>query len=52
MTQTAIQQAIHRLFVGENLTSAQADAAMTEIMQGEATAAQIGAFLGRVAHEG
>ena len=45
MTQSAIQQAIHLLFSGENLTNEQADAAMSEIMRGEATQAQIGAFL-------
>lgn len=45
MTQPAIQEAIHLLFSGQNLTEAQADAAMSEIMQGEATPAQIGAFL-------
>lgn len=45
MSQTAIQQAIHQLLNRQDLTIAQADAAMSEIMAGEATAAQIGAFL-------
>lgn len=45
MSQSAIQQAIHLLFERQHLTQAQADAAMTEIMNGEATPAQIGAFL-------
>jgi anthranilate phosphoribosyltransferase len=45
MSQSAIQQAIHHLFGRQDLTIEQADAAMTEIMQGEATPAQIGAFL-------
>ena len=45
MSQSAIQQAIHQLFERQHLTTAQADAAMTEIMNGEATPAQIGAFL-------
>ena len=40
-----IQDAIQHLFDGGDLTVDQADAAMTEIMQGEATDAQIGAFL-------
>jgi len=45
MTQPAIQVAIHQLFEGQDLTTEQADAAMSEIMRGEATQAQIGAFL-------
>lgn len=45
MSQAAIQEAIHVLFSGQNLSEAQAEAAMTEIMQGESTPAQIGAFL-------
>ena len=45
MSQPAIQEAIHLLFSGQDLTEAQADAAMSEIMLGEATPAQIGAFL-------
>ncbi len=45
MSQAAIQEAIHLLFAGESLRTEQADAAMTEIMQGEASPAQIGAFL-------
>lgn len=45
MTQDAMQEVIHLLFAGQDLTVAQADAAMTQIMQGEATQAQMGAFL-------
>ncbi len=45
MSQPAIQEAIHLLFSGQDLTAAQADAAMSEIMLGEASPAQIGAFL-------
>lgn len=52
MSHTAIQQAIHRLFAHEHLTVEQADAAMTEIMQGEATPAQIGAFLAALRMKG
>ena len=37
MSQPAIQEAIHLLFSGQDLTEAQADAAMSEIMLGEAT---------------
>ncbi len=39
MSQPAIQEAIHLLFSGQDLTEAQADAAMSEIMLGEATPA-------------
>ena len=52
MPQTAIQQAIHQLFAQQDLATDQADAAMTEIMQGEATAAQIGAFLAALRMKG
>jgi anthranilate phosphoribosyltransferase len=52
MSQTAIQQAIHKLFNQSNLTVAEADAAMSEIMQGEATQAQIGAFLAALRMKG
>lgn len=52
MPQTAIQQAIHQLFAKQDLSTAQADAAMTEIMQGEATPAQIGAFLAALRMKG
>lgn len=45
MSQTPIQYAIHRLFDGAGLTTNEADAAMSQIMTGEATQAQIGAFL-------
>lgn len=52
MSQSAIQQAIHLLFDRQSLTTAQADAAMTEIMNGEATQAQIGAFLAALRMKG
>jgi anthranilate phosphoribosyltransferase len=52
MSQSAIQQAIHHLFGRQDLTIEQADAAMTEIMQGEATPAQIGAFLAALRMKG
>jgi anthranilate phosphoribosyltransferase len=52
MTTNAIHEAIHLLFGGSNLTTAQADAAMTQIMQGEATQAQIGAFLAALRMKG
>lgn len=52
MTSSAIQEAIHLLFGGSNLTTDQADAAMTQIMQGEATQAQIGAFLAALRMKG
>lgn len=52
MTQSAIQQAIHQLFSHQNLTIDQADAAMSEIMAGEATPAQIGAFLAALRMKG
>jgi anthranilate phosphoribosyltransferase len=52
MSQSAIQQAIHLLFGRQNLTIAQADAAMSEIMAGEATPAQIGAFLAALRMKG
>lgn len=52
MTTTAIQQAIHQLFAGHDLLAAEADAAMTQIMEGEATPAQIGAFLAALRMKG
>lgn len=52
MSQTAIQQAIHHLFTKQDMTVAQADAAMSEIMAGEATPAQIGAFLAALRMKG
>lgn len=45
MSLQPIQHAIHRLFAHQDLTVDEADAAMTQIMEGEATPAQIGAFL-------
>ncbi len=52
MAQTQIQEAIHLLFGHQHLPAEQADAAMTEIMQGEATPAQIGAFLAALRMKG
>ena len=52
MTENAIHEAIHVLFSGSDLTTDQADAAMTQIMQGEATQAQIGAFLAALRMKG
>ncbi|MCB9149042.1 MAG: anthranilate phosphoribosyltransferase [Caldilineaceae bacterium] len=52
MSQTAVQQAIHQLFEHQNLSTEQADAAMMEIMTGEATEAQIGAFLAALRMKG
>ena len=52
MTTTAIQQAIHRLFAHHDLTVDEADAAMTQIMQGEASPAQVGAFLAALRMKG
>lgn len=52
MTANAVQEAIHVLFGGSDLTAEQADAAMTQIMQGEATQAQIGAFLAALRMKG
>jgi len=40
-----IKEAIAKLVEGQNLTEAEAQAAMSQIMDGEATNAQIGAFL-------
>lgn len=50
--QPAVQAAIHRLFAKEGLTVDEADAAMSEIMQGVATPAQIGAFLAALRMKG
>lgn len=52
MTTTAIQQAIHRLFAHHDLSADEADAAMTQIMEGEATPAQVGAFLAALRMKG
>ena len=52
MSQTTIQQTIHLLFERQDLTKEQADAAMSEIMNGEATPAQIGAFLAALRMKG
>ena len=45
MTTTFIKEAIQKVVDGQSLTDAEAERAMTEIMQGEATPAQIGAYL-------
>jgi anthranilate phosphoribosyltransferase len=52
MSANAIQDAIHLLFSGNDLSTEQADAAMTQIMVGEATQAQIGAFLAALRMKG
>ncbi|MCB0062344.1 MAG: anthranilate phosphoribosyltransferase [Caldilineaceae bacterium] len=52
MSQSAIQQAIHQLFEKQNLSATEADAAMSQIMAGEATEAQIGAFLAALRMKG
>lgn len=52
MSESAIQGAIHLLFNGENLTTAQADAAMAQIMRGDASEALIGAFLAALRMKG
>ncbi len=45
MSQTAVLDALNLLLASRDLSQEQADAAMMQIMQGEATPAQIGAFL-------
>lgn len=52
LSANAIQDAIHLLFSGSDLSTEQADAAMTQIMQGEATQAQVGAFLAALRMKG
>lgn len=52
MSENAIHEAIHLLFSGSDLTTEQADAAMTQIFTGEATQAQIGAFLAALRMKG
>lgn len=49
---SATQRAIHELFARRDLAREQADAAMSEIMRGEATEAQIGAFLAALRMKG
>lgn len=49
---THIQSAIHQLFDRRDLSAEEADAAMSEIMAGEATQAQIGAFLAALRMKG
>lgn len=46
------QAAIHKIFARHDLSVAEADAAMTEIMEGSATPAQIGAFLAALRMKG
>ncbi len=48
----AIQDAIHNFFAHKDLSVEQADGAMSEIMNGEATPAQIGAFLAALRMKG
>ncbi len=50
--QPAVQVALHRLFAHNDLSVDEADAAMTEIMLGEASPAQIGAFLAALRMKG
>jgi anthranilate phosphoribosyltransferase len=45
MSNTAIHEALETLFGGSGLSTQQADDSMSQIMQGEATPAQVGAFL-------
>lgn len=52
MAQTPIHQAMETLFAHQDLSVEQADRAMTQIMQGEATSAQIGAFLAALRMKG
>lgn len=52
MNQQPVQHAIHQLFAHQSLSADEADAAMTQIMQGEATPAQIGAFLAALRMKG
>ncbi len=52
MPNTAIHQALETLFAGQDLTSQQADAAMSQIMAGEATPALVGAFLAALRMKG
>ncbi|MFO7632536.1 MAG: hypothetical protein R6W76_08360, partial [Caldilinea sp.] len=52
MSTTAIQHAIHQLFAGRSLTTDEADAAMAQIMEGEASPAQVGAFLAALRMKG
>ncbi len=49
---TSIQQSIQSLLDGQSLSTANADATMTQIMTGEATDAQIGAFLAALRAKG
>jgi anthranilate phosphoribosyltransferase len=52
MSHTPIHEALNKLFAGQSLTMAEADAAMTQIMTGEATPALIGAFLAALRMKG
>jgi anthranilate phosphoribosyltransferase len=51
-TQSAVQAAIHELFAHRDLSADAADASMTEIMTGEASPAQVGAFLAALRMKG
>ena len=52
MNQTPIQASIKQLFAHQNLSRAEADATMSQIMQGDATESQIGAFLAALRMKG
>lgn len=52
MSESAVQEALNQLFSHESLSIKEADAAMTEIMQGESTPALIGAFLSALRMKG
>lgn len=47
-----IHQALESIFAGQDLSAGVADAAMTQIMSGQATDAQIGAFLAALRQKG
>jgi len=52
MNRTVIQESIHLLFSGIDLEDDQADATMSQIMRGDASPAQIGAFLAALRMKG
>jgi len=52
MSQSAVQEALDQLFSHKDLSTPQADAAMSEIMQGESTPVLIGAFLSALRMKG
>ena len=49
---SSIHEALETIFAGQDLSADAADAAMTQIMSGEATDAQIGAFLAALRQKG